>query len=118
MKRLASQLDISDKEVNTSFNKQRPFTTKESIHDILKNWLNRQDSRHAAYITMGEALTHPDVGLKLIAREVLNYPPVERINELQSGIKRKRQRNRDRNQRKKLKKTLKQHSINGLPVNP
>ena len=107
MKRLASQLAILPQEVETSFNKLRPFTTKESIRDILKNWLNRQDSRHAAYIAMGEALAHPDVGLNLIAREVLNYPPVERINELQSGIKRKRQRNRDRNQRKKLKKTFK-----------
>ena len=117
MKRLARQLDISKTEVETSFNKQKSFTTKEAIHDILKNWLNRQDNRFAAYIAMGEALTHPNVSLNLIAREVLNYPPVEQRNGLEPGVKRKK-RNRDRKQRKKIKKTLKHHEINGLAENP
>ena len=111
MKRLSHQLGISPQDVDTSFHKQRPFTTKEAIKGVLTNWLNRQDNRYAAYIAMGEALIHPDVGLNLIAREVLNYPPAERINEPKTGRKRKR-RNRDRDQRKKLKK------INELSVKP
>ena len=118
MKRLVLQLDISSEEVETSLNQQRQFTTKEAIQNILQKWLKRQDNRYVVYITMGKALIHPDVGLNLVATEVLKYHPDERINELKSGVKRKRQRNRNRDQRTKLKKTLKQHQINGLPVNP
>ena len=119
MKRLSSQLDISQQEVNTRY--ATHCTDRAAVtaanHDILSDWLKRQNSREEAYVIMGEALTHPDVGLNLIAREVLNYPPVERINEIQSGLKRKK-RNREINERKKLKKTLKQHKINGLALNP
>ena len=113
MKRLSSQLDISKQEVNTRYATHCTDRTAVTAanHDILSDWLKRQNSREEAYVIMGEALTHPDVGLNLIAREVLDYPPVERTNEIQSSLKRKK-RNRDRNQRKKLKKTLKQHKIN------
>ena len=111
MKRLASTLYISPQDVNISL--LTSCTDPESIaaanHDILKNWLNRQDNRCAAYTTLGEALIHPDVGLNLIAREVLDYPPAKTENKLKSGTKRKRQRNRNKDERKKLK-------INGLSV--
>ena len=114
MKRLSSQLDISKQEVNTRYATHCTDRTAVTAanHDILSDWLKRQNSREEAYILMGESLIKAE--LKLIAREVLNYPPVDQMNNLKSGAKRKRQRNRDRNQCKKLK----QHNINGLPVNP
>ena len=114
MKRLSFQLGVSSQEVNRSYAKRctdRAAVTAAN-HDILNDWRNRQNSQEEAYNLMGKALIR--AGLKLIAREVLNYHPVERTSQLKSGVKRKRQRNRDRNQRKKLK----QHNINGLPVNP
>ena len=120
MKRLSSQLDMSQQEVNTRY--ATHCTDRAAVtaanQDILSDWLKRQNSREEAYVIMGEALTHPDVGLNLIAREVLNYPPVDPMNDLKSGAKRKQKRNRDRNQRRKLKKTLQQHKINGLALNP
>ena len=118
MKRLASELDISHQEVNNRLIIR--FTDRAAVtaanQDILTDWLNRQDSREEAYNLMGEALIRAE--LKLIAREVLKYNPVDPMNDLKSGAKRKRQRIRDRNQRKKLKKMLKQHKINGLPLSP
>ena len=118
MKRLAPLLGVSQQEVKTRYAAHCTDRTAVTAanHDILKDWLKRQNSREKAYDLMGKALIR--AGLNLIAWEVLNYPPVERTNELKSGIKRKRQRNRDRNQRKKLKELLKQHKINGLPLNP
>ena len=77
-------------------------------HDILSDWLKRQNSREEAYLLMGEALIK--AGLKLIAREVLNYPPAGRELEVKSGVKRKRQRKRNRDQCKKVQK------VNGLSV--
>ena len=46
----------------------------EPVFDILTYWLNKQNSPEEAFIKLGEALIHPDVGLNLIAREVLNCP--------------------------------------------
>ena len=44
------------------------------VYDILTSWFNKQNSREEAFNKLGQALIHPDVGLNLIAREVLNYP--------------------------------------------
>ena len=52
-------------------------STPGPVYDILMTWFNRQSSREEAFIKLGEALIHPDVGLNLIAREVLNYPHQE-----------------------------------------
>ena len=41
--------------------------------EILKCWLDNQESSRHAYVFMGEALIR--AGLKRIAREVLNYTP-------------------------------------------
>ena len=106
MKRLASQLDISKQEVNTRYAAHCTDRTAVTAanHDILSDWLKRQNSREEAYVIMGKALIRAD--LKLKAWEVLKYPPVDPMNDLKSGAKRKRQRNRDRNKRKKLKKNV------------
>ena len=90
MKRLASELNISHQEVNNRFIIR--FTDRAAVtaanHDILKDWLKRQNSREVAYVLMGKALIRAD--LNLIAWEVLNYPAVDPMNELKSGVKRKR----------------------------
>ena len=112
MKRLAPQLDISQQEVNTRYASRctdRAAVTAAN-HDLLSDWLNRQTSREEASVLMGEALIK--AGLKLIAQEVLNYPPPRRENQAKSAIKWKRQKKRYRNQRKKQKK------MNGLSVRP
>ena len=78
MKRLAPELNISPEEVNTRY--ANDCTDRAAVtaanHDILSDWLNRQDSREEAHILIGEALIR--AGLKLIAREVLNYSPTRR----------------------------------------
>ena len=87
MKRLSPQLDIPQQEVNTRY--ATHCTDRVAVtaanHDILSDWLNRQDSREEAYVLMGEALIR--AGLKLIAWEVLNYPPTRRENERKPDIK-------------------------------
>ena len=87
MKRLAAQLGISPQEVNSWYTVR--CTDQAAVtaanRDILSDWLKRQNSREEAYVIMVGALTHPDVGLNLIAREVLKYPPFEWINKLKSA---------------------------------
>ena len=75
--RLASKLEISEKEVNNSFVKHSKIHTK-TTEAILAQWMKKQSSREDAYLRMGKALTHTDVGLNLIAKEVLNYPNTEK----------------------------------------
>ena len=74
MNRLQPKLEITDGDINISFIKNCSNPQKAKF-EIFKSWLKRQPSREAAYVTMGEALIHPDVGLNLIATEVLDYPP-------------------------------------------
>ena len=76
MYRLASKLGISPEDIESSFAK---FCTNEkvAIQDILTTWFKRQYSREEAYKILGEALVHPDVGLNLVAREVLSFPFLE-----------------------------------------
>ena len=76
MFRLASKLGIIDEDVKASFAK---FCTseKEAIKYIITAWLKSQDSREEAYFNLAEALIHPDVGLSLVAREVLDYSVAE-----------------------------------------
>ena len=87
MKRLSSQLDIPKQEVNTRY--AAHCTDRDAVtaanHDILNDWRNRQNSREEAYVMMGEALIR--AGLKLIAREVLIYPPARRENKRKPDIK-------------------------------
>ena len=74
--RLASRLDISLKDIEFSFAR---FCTnkKAAIYDILDTWFKRHSSRREAYVKLAKALIHPDVGLNLVAREVLRYPLAE-----------------------------------------
>ena len=44
------------------------------VYDTLMSWSNKKNSRKEAFIKLGQAFIHPDVGLNLVAREVLNYP--------------------------------------------
>ena len=79
--RLASKLDISQEDVEASF---ANFCTNEklAIHDILDTWLTRQDSRAEAYQKLVKAMIHPDIGLNLIAREVLGYEDHEEDSQI------------------------------------
>ena len=77
MKRLAAELDISPKQIITFLNLSTHGSMARANYDILKTWLNNQNSREEAYVMMGEALIR--AGLNLIAREVLDYPPVYRV---------------------------------------
>ena len=72
MYRLAVKLDISPEDVEADFAK---FCTNKTvvIHNTLDQWMKGQDSREEAYRKLVEALIHPDVGLNLLAREVLGY---------------------------------------------
>ena len=74
MYRLAPKLNISIETVDSTFAKYCT-NTNEAIKEILHSWLKRQTSREDAYVKLGEALIHPDVGLNLVAREILDYPP-------------------------------------------
>ena len=48
--------------------------TSGATYDILITWFNKQNSPEEAFVGLGEALIHPDVGLNLVAGEVLGYP--------------------------------------------
>ena len=74
--RLESRLNIPLKDIESSFAR---FCTKKkaAIYDILNTWLKWHSSRREAYVKLGKALIHPDVGLNLVAREVLRYPLTE-----------------------------------------
>ena len=74
VRRLALHLGVSSADIDSSFN-DHP-AGKEAANHILTNWLHGQNDRKEAYRNMGEALRHKDVNLKLIAGEVLDYPPV------------------------------------------
>ena len=52
--------------------------------EILKCWWYNQESNEEAYVRMGDALIRAD--LKLIAREILNYPPVMDTSDSPSAI--------------------------------
>ena len=75
MYRLAPKLNISVETVDSAFAKYCT-NISEAIKEILNSWLKRQKSRGDAYVKLGEGLIHPDVGLNLVAREVLGYPPL------------------------------------------
>ena len=70
---MASKLEIPSRKIDNSFVKHCK-TYKNAIYDIIAQWRMQQKSREEAYVKMGKALTHADVGLKLKAREVLEYP--------------------------------------------
>ena len=74
--RLASELDISMKDIRSSFAKF-VSNVKAGFYDVLNTWLKRQSCRKEAYVKLGKALIHQDVGLNLVAREVLRYPLAE-----------------------------------------
>ena len=74
VKLLALHLGVSSADINSSFTDHS--TVSDAANHILTNWLHSQNDRKEAYRNMGEALRHKDVNLKLIAREVLDYPPV------------------------------------------
>ena len=84
MYRLAPKLNISSETVDSTFAKYCT-NTEEAINDILQSWLKHQNSREEAYKNLAEAMIHPDVGLNLVAREVLGYlPPTETLTESQA----------------------------------
>ena len=79
IKRLAPKLKISPIEMYDSYTKHDtdPAAIQGAVYDILKTWSNKQNSCKEARNILGEALIHSNVGLNLIAREVLNYPPAK-----------------------------------------
>ena len=58
---------------------------KEAIFSLLKRWLKRQNSRQEAYNLMGQALVHNDVGLNLLATEILDYTSSGKTSTIQKG---------------------------------
>ena len=83
MYRLASKLDISREDVDASFDKFCG-NEKAAIYDILTTWWKSQNSREKAYVKLAKALVHPDVGLNLVAREVMGYRSTKKSNQLPS----------------------------------
>ena len=74
LRRLVLYLGFSSSDIDSSFTDHS--TVSEAANHILTNWLHGQNNRKEAYRKMGEALRHKDVKLPLIAREVLDYPPL------------------------------------------
>ena len=74
MKRLARELGIPSSEVEETFAKYCSVgsPTQKANSELLTTWLKKQ-KRESAYILMGEALIQ--VGLNIIAKEVLDYDP-------------------------------------------
>ena len=74
--KLTSELEIKTEEKNqiTAQHCTKDTDVKNARFETLKCWRDNQESRDKAHVLMGEALIR--AGLKLIAREVLNYPPV------------------------------------------
>ena len=73
--KLTSELEIKPEEkiVITAKHCTNDTDVQNASYETLKCWRDNQESRDKAYVLMGEALIR--AGLKLIAREVLNYPP-------------------------------------------
>ena len=74
-RRLGLKLGMASTDMDKCFSNHATSTT-EAVSSVLKTWLKRQRDRTEAYICLGKALCHPDVGLNLYAGEVLSYPPV------------------------------------------
>ena len=68
--RLGQRLGIPSRQMDASFMK---FCTSEKDAS-LSTWLKRQNNRQDAFENQGKAMVHPDVGLNLLAKEVLDYP--------------------------------------------
>ena len=73
--KLLLELEIKPEEKNqiTAQHCTNDTDLKNARFETLKYWRDNQESRGKAYVLLGEALIR--AGLKLIAREVLNYPP-------------------------------------------
>ena len=73
--KLTSELEIKPEEKIqiTAQHCTNDTDVKNARFETLKCWRDNQESSDKAYVLMGEALIR--AGLKLIAREVLNYPP-------------------------------------------
>ena len=68
---LALKLGVKEYKVDTIFcNKNNDIT--EAAYEILKEWRKGQPDTVTAYITLKDALTHPDVNLHQVAQEALN----------------------------------------------
>ena len=70
-----TNLGLSNNEIDTCLTNHEE-SIEEAVHSMLTKWLLRQRSRTEVYIAIGTALCSKDVGLNLIAGEVLDYPPV------------------------------------------
>ena len=73
--KLTSELDIKPEEKDQIAAQHCTNDTdvQNGRFEILKCWSDNQENDEQAYVLMGEALIR--AGLKLIAREILNYPP-------------------------------------------
>ena len=85
LERLAPKLDI---DINTEVKKTFAKQCKDNLpvflsnSGVLRRWLNKQNDRYEAYVRLGEAMIHPDVGLNLPAKEVLQYSQDERLGNI------------------------------------
>ena len=74
IRRLGSKLNVKDHKIDSIFcNKNGDIT--EAAYEILKEWRKGQPDPVTAYITLRDALTHPDVNLHQVAQEALKDLP-------------------------------------------
>ena len=84
--KLISELEIAYETVGFNFTSYctNPKDMQNARTEILKCWWDNQESSEEAYVLMGDTLIR--AGLKLIAREVLNYPAVMKTSDSPSAI--------------------------------
>ena len=74
MRRLGLHLKIREDVINTTLYDHRDSIT-EAAYNLLRYWSHMQYNSEDAYTTLGRSLI--DCELKMIAREILDYPPIE-----------------------------------------
>ena len=74
-RKVMTKLGLSNNEIDTCLT-NHDKSIEEAVQSMLTEWLLRQRNRTEAYIAIGTALCCKDVGLNLIAGEVLDFPPV------------------------------------------
>ena len=68
---LGLQLGVADYTINATLHNHQG-NIQEAAYRVLNEWFHGRESRTEAFAELHRALTHPSVGLSLIANEVLN----------------------------------------------
>ena len=71
---LSFKLGILPQDVGQAFirNCSDTLTIRKAVYDVLHDWFRGQSNPKEAYSALHEAMTHPDVKLKMIAAETLD----------------------------------------------